>query len=55
MKEVVHCWKVDVNNIDDDDPQVIEIKESEGEHALKGKAVEMVAPDYDHSIKTKKA
>jgi hypothetical protein len=54
MKEVVHCWKVDVDNIDDDDPQGIQIKESEGEHVLKGKVLEMVALDYNGPIKTKK-
>jgi hypothetical protein len=37
LKEAVHCWKIDVDNIDDDDPHDIQIKESEGEHALKGK------------------
>jgi hypothetical protein len=34
MKEVVHFWKVDVDNIDDEDLQGIKIKESEGEHML---------------------
>jgi hypothetical protein len=26
MKEVVHCWKVEVDDIDDDDPRGIHIK-----------------------------
>jgi hypothetical protein len=33
LKEVIHCWKVDVDNIDDEDPHDIQIIESEGEHA----------------------
>jgi hypothetical protein len=54
LKEVVHCWKIDVDNVDDDDPRGIQIKESEGEHTLKGKATDMAAPNYNSSIKTKK-
>jgi hypothetical protein len=54
LKEAVHCWKIDVDNIDDDDLHDIHIKESEGECALKGKAVEMVAPYYNGLKKTKK-
>jgi hypothetical protein len=54
LKEAVHCWKIDVDNIDDDDLHDIHIKESEGECALKGKPVEMVAPYYNGMKKTKK-
>jgi hypothetical protein len=54
LKEVVHCWKIDVDNIDDDDLHDIHIKESEGECARKGKAIEMATPDYNGPIKTKK-
>jgi hypothetical protein len=31
LKEAVHCWKIDVDNVDDDDPRGIQIKESKGE------------------------
>jgi hypothetical protein len=37
LKEVVHCWKVEVDDIDDDDPRGIQIKESEGECTVGGK------------------
>jgi hydroxymethylpyrimidine pyrophosphatase-like HAD family hydrolase len=54
MKEEVHCWKVDVDNIDDKEPQGIQINKSEGEHALKGKRMKMTTPHYNGLIKTKK-
>jgi hypothetical protein len=54
LKEVVHCWKIDVDNIDDDDPHGIQIKESEGGHTLKGKVVDMVTRDHNGLIKNKK-
>jgi hypothetical protein len=54
LKEAVHCWKIDVDNVDDDDPCDIQIKESEGENTLKGKTTNMVEPDYNGLIKTKK-
>ena len=34
MKEAVHCWKIDMDNIDDDNPYGIHLWESEGEHTL---------------------
>jgi len=43
-----------VENIYDNDPCDIQIKESEGECALKGKEVDTVALDYNGLIKTKK-
>jgi hypothetical protein len=42
------------DNIDDDDLHDIHIKESEGECALKGNAVDMATPDCNCPIKTKK-
>jgi hypothetical protein len=41
VKEVEHCCKIDVYNVDDDDPRDIQIKESEGECTLKGNATKM--------------
>jgi len=54
MKEVIHYWKVEDGDIDDNDPQGIRIKEFEGECAMEGKVEEMVASYYGHPIKTKK-
>jgi hypothetical protein len=50
IKEVVHCWKINVDNVDDDDPRRLYIKETKGECAVKGKVVEMVALDYNGPI-----
>ena len=54
LKEAVHCWNIDVENIDDEDPHDIQIIKSEGEHALKGKVVKTTTPDYNDPIKNKK-
>jgi hypothetical protein len=42
LKEVVHCWKIESDDIDEDDPRGIQIKETEGEHVVEGKVEEMV-------------
>ena len=54
LKEVVHYWKFEVDDIDDDESQGIQLKEFEGECTLEGKATEIVALDYGCMIKTKK-
>jgi hypothetical protein len=54
MKEATHCWKTNVENIDGDDHRDIQIKESKGEHALKGNVTKTVTLEYNGLIKTKK-
>jgi hypothetical protein len=54
LKEAVHCWKIESDDVDEDDPRGIQIKETKGEHVVEGKASDMVATDYGHLIKTKK-
>jgi hypothetical protein len=34
LKEVVHCWKIESDDIDEDDLRGIQIKETEGEHVV---------------------
>jgi hypothetical protein len=54
LKEAVHCWKIDVENIDDEDPHGIQIGEFEGEFTIKGKETYMTTPYYNSPIKIKK-
>jgi hypothetical protein len=34
LKEVVHYWKIESDDIDEDEPRGIQIKEIEGEHEV---------------------
>jgi hypothetical protein len=54
LKEVVHCWKIEVDDVDDNDPRGIQIKESKGQCVVKGKVKFMIVLDYGCLIKTKK-
>jgi hypothetical protein len=54
MKEAVHCWKINTENIDNDDPCGVYIWESQGEHALEVREVETIVLNYNVPIKTKK-
>jgi hypothetical protein len=54
LKEVVHCLKVESDDIDEDDPRCIQIKETKADRVVDGKVEEMVASDYGRVIKTKK-
>jgi hypothetical protein len=54
LKEVVHRWKIEMDNIDNDDPCDVQIQESEREHTLEGRVVETTMLDYTSPIKTKK-
>jgi hypothetical protein len=54
LKEAVRCCKIDMDNIDDEDPREIHIKESKGEHTIEGKMSDMNLLDYNGPIKTKK-
>jgi len=50
----VHCWKIENDDIEEDYPRGIYIKETKGEHVVEGKVVETVALEYGHLIKIKK-
>jgi hypothetical protein len=54
LKEVVHCWKIESNDIDEDDLGGIQIKEIEGECEFEGNPSDSTMLYYVHSIKTKK-
>jgi hypothetical protein len=37
LKELVHYWKIESGNVDEDDPRGIQINETKGECKLKGR------------------
>jgi hypothetical protein len=38
LKQVVHCWKIDSDDVEEDDPRGVQINEFEGECMVQGKA-----------------
>jgi hypothetical protein len=54
LNKVIHFWKFKVDDVDDDDLRVIQIKESKGECAFEGKATDIVVSNYGHPIEIKK-
>jgi hypothetical protein len=54
IKRSMHCWKVEIHEVDEKDPETLQIKEFEGERPVEGKSVEMAVSNYGSSIKTNK-
>jgi hypothetical protein len=49
----VHCWKIESEYVDEDDPMGIQIKKTKGGNTVEGKYLDNTMPYYGRPIKTK--
>ena len=46
LKQVIHYWKIDNDNVDEYNPKGVQINENEGEHGVHGKAFDNTMLEY---------
>jgi hypothetical protein len=54
LKQIVHYWKIDSDDMEEDDPKGVLINETNDERVVQGKASSSIAPYYGLPLKTKK-